>query len=195
MALDHSLLQFTIMFWTIEQKVRKGEIMFGWFTSLLKKSPKVESNYDEDSVYKPKERRIYQYWDGSTMVLADPLVLYRRVMDKGLEISIDLKVSRSASKDAGTAYANMIKKMRDIFQVKDVVEGGLTEAEVMGLFNHFLEYCENVKKNSGLFQTSAPPSPTTSPSLEANQNTTNTLASGSIEGSPITASPTQPPLP
>ena len=149
------------------------------------KSIVAEEPYD---IYRPKERLIYQYWDGSKMVCADPMVLYKRMMAVGPELSIHIKVSQSTSKDAGKAHEALVVKTREIFSVKTLDENGLTEVEAIELLDHFLTYCEHVKKNSSAFLTSSTSSAPSESSGES-PSTGNSSASGSTAEGPSTAEP------
>lgn len=108
----------------------------------------VSHTADSYDFYHPGQRKIYRYFDGQKEVNVDPLLLYRTMMAVGPELQIDYKVSRSPSKDASKAHEEMLAKLRNIFQVKSLNEGGLTESELVDLWDHFLIYTETVKKNS-----------------------------------------------
>lgn len=148
---------------------------------------------DRFDVYKPRERLIYKYWDGKKLVSADPLVLYKRMMERGPELSIDIKVSTSASKDAAKAHESLVKGIREVFQVKTLEEGGITDLEAMDVLDHFLIYSEMVKKNSRPSQTlSAKLEDSVSPPVDG-QATSNSSDSGSTENAPSTAALTPSP--
>lgn len=118
--------------------------------------------------FSPRQRLIYRYFDGKREVWADPVALFKRVAAAGPELLIDLKVSQSASKDAEAAYVNALAKVREIFHLPppvsdaEVGEAALSSVEVVELFNHFMAYCGDVKKNSAT--TATPPTETTPPS-------------------------------
>ena len=140
--------------------------------------------------YRPGQRLIYRYWDGEKVITADPMVLYRRVSDVGPELSVDIRVTNSISKGAGKAYTNVLKKVREIFSVKSLEEGGLSETETLELLDHFLGYCDGVKKNSrSTLTTATETSAPSAPSSAESPPTTNTSASGSTGGEPFTAGP------
>lgn len=122
----------------------------------------------EDSVeiYKPKERRLYSYWNGTKQVEADPMVIYKKMMAVAPELHIDIKVAESKSKDAGKAHNSMINHIRNIFSLKPFEDGGLTEIESILLFDHFTTYCGFVKKNTN-------PSVTSSNNSEESNSTSN----------------------
>jgi hypothetical protein len=136
-----------------------------------------------EDVYKPKERLIYRYWNGKEEVAVDPMVLYKRLMDKGPEISIDLKVASSASKDNRKAHDRMIGTLREVFSLESLVNGGLTEQETQDLMDHFLLYVESIKKNSNPTPISVTEtSPLTDPSSGASPPTENISDSGPTVG-------------
>ncbi len=148
--------------------------MFNWFVNLFRK--------DDVDYYKPKERLLYKYWDGKKKVQADPMILYRRLMEKGTDLTCDMQVAYSMSKDRFKARVAMIDKIQWIFSIKSLEEGGLTETHCEGLLNHFISWCDSLKKNlnpSPTSQTAA--SPPSNLSLEENQPTENFLGFGSIE--------------
>ena len=160
--------------------------MFHWLLS------KFRSNERYDT-YHPGERLIYRYWDGGKFITADPLVVYKRMMTKGPELSVDIKVARSASKDAAKANDRMIEKIREIFAVKPLDQGGLAEVETVELMDHFLVYCQQVKKNSRPSATSSTPTVDSTFSSNGSPTTSNSSASGSIVGESDSAVPTPSP--
>jgi len=161
---------------------------FSWLASLFKKPTSVDDErYD---LFRPKQRLIYHYFNGNKVVSADPMILHRKMMAKAPDLYIDSKVATFPNKDSGQAQINLTKNIREIFGVKPLDEGGLTELETAELWKSFLIYCEWVKKNWKV----PPTSPTaTSATIEAtsagNQPTSNTSASGSIASEQNTAEP------
>lgn len=145
---------------------------------------------EDDAVYTVRQRLIYSYFDGERQVRADPMELYKRVMAVGPELDIDMKVSRSPSKDAPKAHSEMIAKVRDIFGLKPFEQGGLTQLEALRLLDHFMNFCGVQKKSSSGPATSAggtsPPTPPTSegpPPTERHSGSGST-GTGSSSGSP-----------
>lgn len=123
---------------------------------------KTDDEADFYSVYKPGQRLIYKYWNGKDWVFTDPMVIYQKMAAVGPELYIDMKLSESISKDAPLGRRNLLKKIRDIFDVKLYEEGGLTQTETVNLLFHFITYCEWIKKNSSLLPTPVvAPSPST----------------------------------
>lgn len=106
-------------------------------------------------VYQPKERYIFKYFNGEKLVLADPLILYRRVMAKINEIDMDMKAAtfQEYSK-ADEAYDHMVVTLQKVFKIKPLEEGGLTPTELEELFSQFSEYCHYHKKKWNLIPTS-----------------------------------------
>lgn len=119
--------------------------MIGKFISWLKSL--FSSSHSLD-MYKPNERNIYKYHNGQSWIRADPMVLYKRIMEKAPEIQVEMSVSNSISKDAIKAHSDLINRLRGIFDIKTLEAGGLTESEVIQLFDHFMEYVDTIKKNS-----------------------------------------------
>jgi hypothetical protein len=130
--------------------------MFSWFAKLFRKPapPLIPQKAEEDfSTYKVEERQIYSYptcWDNSGLVHRDPMVLYKKLMEVAPELSIDIKVANSPSKDAADGQNKALRKIKTIFDVKEMEEDGkgLTQAQILGLFDNFLLYVDQVKKNS-----------------------------------------------
>ena len=176
--------------------LRKGDgKMFGWAKRLFSRKPA-----EDFAVYNPAERVIYSYFDGEKVVKADPMVLYRNLHDIGAVLDMDMKGARSQSSRAGEYHAEMIRKMRGIFAVKPLEQGGLTESETENLFWHFFEFCETVKKNSRSIRTNAteassptPASPGESPATGPSSASTSTAEGPSTEGpSPSPSVPESP---
>lgn len=141
------------------------------------------------NVYALGERLIYHYFDGQQMVAADPLVVYKAMMDVGPELAIDIKVSLSPLKEARTANDNLLKNIRKIFNVKPFAEGGLTDVETAGLLDHFLVFCAQLKKNSSPSAISSMPSADSNATSANGPPTLRTSDSGSTASVPSTAAP------
>lgn len=139
----------------------------------VKKQPPAEERYD---LYEPSSRAIYSYFDGKNVVSRDPIVLYRKVAEVGQELSVDIRAANSvlSAKIAAAGQAGVVKKIKQIFGVTSFEEGGgLTETELMALLDHFLEYCDRVKKNSNPLTTTTPEISSTS-TTDTKENTGNT---------------------
>jgi len=141
--------------------------------------------------YSDGQRKIYTYWNGSRWVHADPLPLYKRVMEKGPILSADIKAANSGTQFAKPAHDKLVENIRSIFNItplKNGVEcdGTLTDAQVATLLDSFLEWCEGVKKNS------SPPailSTCSEPNASSDENlaTCSSSESGSTGGESTTA--------
>ena len=157
--------------------------LWNWFTSWFTKQ-------DDLAIYSPKERLIYQYFDGAKLVRADPQVLYRNLMEVGPELSADISVANSPSKDWKKATANAVGKVRTIFNLKHFDEGGLGELELFELLHHFYTYCEAVKKAPSPSRISSASTGAVTPSTEAKDPIIlPSSASGLIEKGVCTAAP------
>lgn len=159
---------------------------WSWLVSFFRKTPAlIQESYD---VYLPQDREIYSYFDGEKVVRVDPMPIYKKIMAIGPELSVDIKVARSPMKDAQKAHGAAVRKIREVFSIKEFDKGGLTEQESMDLLDHFLDYADSIKKNSSTSVISPPetslPTSVPLPDLSGvgsvpNQPTTNTSDSGS----------------
>lgn len=144
------------------------------------------------------DRMIYRYSNGKDVVAADPIRLYKRVMDVGAELSVDIKIANSPMKEAKDAHQKMLEKIRAVFDVRPLEEGGLTELETVELFDHFMIYVQLVKKNGSQTPTASTGTSTTTPTSTTggpgdSLATTYTSGSGSTE--PVPGSDTPGPSP
>ena len=156
--------------------------LFAWFRSWFPA--------DKYAMYSPKQREIYSYFNGDKVVRADPMPLFKSVMDQFSELSIDFKVAASPHKDAAKAWDNAVARVRTIFGIKTLDEGGLTERETVDLYNHFWDFMDSVKKNSPSCQT--PPEdglPTSASSTPVCPITPSSLGSGLTAPASKTDSP------
>lgn len=139
-------------------------------------------------IYQPKERFIFKYFDGEKMVVADPLILYKRLSSKIDEIEICVKTSSFPGYDkAEESYEKLVLTIRKIFKIKALEEGGLTPTELEDLLSQFLEYCHwNKKKWNPIATSPMEISEISVPSPEGSQPMQNTSDSGSTENVPNT---------
>jgi hypothetical protein len=163
----------------------------------------VKETVDSYEVYSLSDRSIYKYFDGEKLVSVDPMVLYKKLQAVRPELNLDIKLANSVLlkwEEKSKAHNAMIKKIRDIFVLKSFEENGLTETESVELLDHFLVYCEGVKKNSSPSQTSQTETlPSSECSTEDPSDTSNSSESGSTESESSTAeqepSPSEVPSP
>ena len=161
--------------------------MFNWLRNMFKRDK--ENSFD---FYKPKERKLYKYWDGQKIVEEDPMILWKRMMEVRPELITSIKLSQSIHKDAVLGHNDMVSYMRKIFFVKPYGEGGLTESELSNLFDHFMSFCWTVKKKVNTYATSATEtSPSTESSSVESHPTEKPLGFGSTEKEPNREEPTQ----
>ena len=126
--------------------------MFSWFKNLFtKKQEKEFKEYvppeEEFDLYEPKKRQIYRYFNGIEVVKADPMTISKKISEHGADLDIAIKVANSQHSDAPKALYEVIEKVRSVFNIKPFKEEGLSDVEVLGLFAHFINYCDTVKKN------------------------------------------------
>jgi hypothetical protein len=160
--------------------------MLSWLKGLLFGRAE-EERWD---AYHPGERQIYRYFDGQKWIAEDPMVLYERFSEEAPSIAIDVKVAYSIHPDNNKKYKELIGRIQKIFSLKPFAEGGLGQAEAADLLDHFLAYCERLKKNSRPSPTpAAGTSGPTEPTSGASPATPNTSASGSTPSGPSTGPP------
>lgn len=161
--------------------------MFSWFK---------KKNKTIDNIYSPKERCIYEYFDGQKQVKADPLVLYKRLQDCSTDLSVDMRLANSIHSDANKGHTNAIKKIQTIFSIKPFDEGGLSEMEAMSLLEHFLFFCDELKKKVSPSATSSTTSEASRTSSPTGRPTSTTSGFGSTANAAIFdklgSSPTEP---
>lgn len=153
--------------------------------------------YMEYDFYSPMERVIYSYFDGQTVVQADPMMLFRKLAVRQQDMALWARVADSQSKDAVMAEDKFLEHVRAIFGVKPFEGGGLTVQETKDLLDHFYGYCVLLKKNSSGSSTTAGATsvptgqPTSVSSAESSPPppTRNTSPSGSSSEEPSTDSP------
>jgi len=108
--------------------------------------------------YTPTERHVFKFNNGFKTVVADPLVIWKKLMEKFPEISQAGKVAYSQSKDALTFHDKLIEQIRLLFDLKPYDDASLSELEkwplttdeTLALLNDFLAYCEEAKKKLNL---------------------------------------------
>lgn len=120
------------------QKI-KSFLSSAWNRCFTRK--KDEGQYD---LYKPNYRLIYRYWDGEKVVSIDPMVLFKKLLPSIPKLVADRKLAFSSGVIEGAvdAHARLMKQLRDWFGIKVLEENGLTETEVLDLFDHFCFYCK-----------------------------------------------------
>lgn len=152
-------------------------------------------------LFDPEETMIYTHLagvapDGSRVYARkDPLKLWHRVMEHAGQIDADFKVARSPSKAAGERYARLVGLLREIFEIKPLADGGLSDPMLLKLFGHFMEYTGQLKKNLPQTTTSVVATSSDTPSTSANvpaegSPTPTTPVSVSTENGPPTSTPT-----
>ncbi len=148
-------------------------------------------------IYHPKERLIYQYFNGKRMVHADPMVLYKRVAARGGDLEVASKVASSPLlkvTDKAKAHDDVVRYVREIFQLETPngleCAGCLTETECVDLMDHFYTFVGHEKKNTNPGPTpSAATSASTPSPPDAAPPTGSSSDSGSAGNESSTASP------
>lgn len=107
-----------------------------------------------------RHRLLFQFWNGSRLVSADPFVLLRRMLNTNkFDLETDIKVLQIPDPKLITQKIGYIAEgVREIFDVPELDQGGLSELECVNLLMKFSEYLEDVKKNGGSSLISLPAS-------------------------------------
>lgn len=149
---------------------------------------------DSFEVYKPSERLIYKYWDGGQIVHADPMVIYKRLMEVKGDLEGDLAVAESQHSDAPKCQEMALAKLRKIFDLVPLTtdgKNGLTTTETLALFDHFMTFCGRLKKNLSSTRTPAVETSAVSvTSLAKSPPTPKPSVSGSIDNGQSIEKPT-----
>lgn len=118
--------------------------MFGWVNALFGHKTNQE---DVPVGWSPRERVVYQFFDGDKLVKVDPIVVFKRISAVAPELSTSITVALSPSKDATSAHDDALIHIRKIFDIKPYAEGGLTDTEAFTLLDDFTAWCNRLKKN------------------------------------------------
>lgn len=157
--------------------------MFVWLKNLLRKWV----GQEDLSVYMPKERKIFTYWNGEKLIKDDPMTLYYRMLEVGPTLFIDLQVAMMPMNDSKDSHEKALVKMRSIFNVKKLTpdQPGLGDIELFDLFNQFSNYINDLKKNAKVTSTRAEETLVpTKPSSPGSLPILNTSPSGSTVNVP-----------
>jgi hypothetical protein len=143
--------------------------MFGWFK---------KADY-----YGDRQKKLFKYWNGSRVVKADPLVIYKKFLEVRPDLAVNIKLARSAHKDSNEGHDKAMAKIREVFQIPVPAnelepKGTLTHSELSGLLDSFLTYIDKLKKNSRPLVTSST-NMVTQPSSNDFQPTKNSVVSTS----------------
>lgn len=160
--------------------------MFNWLWSLFR-GKKEELSSD---LYREEDTWIYKFFDGTKMVRADPIHLYKRMREVWADLTISLKVADSIHPDADKEHGKAIGKIHYIFGTRPVdQDGGISDVKALELLIEFNAYYQDIKKK-------AKPSPTTPLPMEASTPlpavvppTPSSSDSGSTVNVPSTAVP------
>lgn len=128
-----------------------------------------------------RQRYVYRFWDGSRTRVADPLAMYRELMAHEDFRLDDMKLLTIPSLMPEKAKT-LAKSYRDVFKVKGVEDGGLTDVECVHNLQDFLGV-SYIQKKSGETQQTSPVSTDT----PVSQNSTDQTSTGDGSGSTSTA--------
>ncbi len=125
--------------------------------------------------WKPEDRQIYRYFNGTGVIAADPLPLQLALSEyEGLDVEFRLMGGGelTPAKEKATATRNVVTLARKVFRVEPFQEAadgktaGLTDGECLQLLYHFMEWTGTQKKTPNGSPTSAAttePAPSAAP--------------------------------
>jgi len=134
-------------------------------------------------MYTPEERQIFRYHNGTKVVCADPMVLYRRFLKSvgGEQTLGDLEKHIHSGNDqlAEEATGRLLVAIQGAFNLQPLDEEGqgTTESEQLKAYFDFLQYLAESKKKAATPPTCAEP---TGPEFSANSDPV--TATGSASG-------------
>lgn len=90
----------------------------------------------------------YKYSNGWTFVRINPLLVFKKLLEVGDELAVDVKVISSQAKEdwKQKSESNIANQVRIAFSVQPLEEGGLTNVECGTLLAHFVEWCGDLMK-------------------------------------------------
>jgi hypothetical protein len=103
----------------------------------------------------PTGRCIYQYFDGQQQRFIDPLDVVRRLPK--IAYFDPAKDPILCDQDDFDAMERTARASSELFGVKPLGEGGLTEAERIQLLFNFLLWWDGLKKNTATSPSTSPP--------------------------------------
>jgi hypothetical protein len=118
-------------------------------------------------IFQPDERLIFHFFDGEKVVRADPMILWERMKERWNDLWVDAAVAFSQLDVKGKKEARekWFANVCWIFKVRELDgSGGLTRAEIQGLYASFQTYCEWAKKK---YKSTATSPETTLPTPES----------------------------
>lgn len=96
-----------------------------------------------------RHRLLFRYWNGSRFVSEDPFTLLRALVSSSkIDLDSDLQLLDVPDiKVVTRKVGQLAEEIREIFQLKPLSNGGLSELECVNLLIQFINYLERVKKN------------------------------------------------
>jgi|688.fasta_scaffold183078_3 hypothetical protein len=102
-----------------------------------------------------RSRYVFKFWNGHRTAVADPMVIWRALQSNEDFREDDFKLmKREELRDK--IIGKVAGITREVFELKPVHEGGLTELECLDLLKAFMLYSGFQKKSGEQMQTSQP---------------------------------------
>jgi hypothetical protein len=103
-----------------------------------------------------RSRYVFKFWNGHRTVFADPMVIWRALQSNEDFREDDFRLMKvEALRDK--IIGKVAGITREVFELKSVHDGGLTELECLDLLKAFMIYSGFQKKSGDRMQTSQPP--------------------------------------
>lgn len=111
--------------------------LWHWLLAWLR--PADRERYD---LYYPQKRLIFHYFNGTATVPADPMTLYRKLVEQGVDMAKNLHAFHAATNEraALTAHDELVKQVNAAFNLKPFEEGGVTSIETLAIWDQFLKF-------------------------------------------------------
>lgn len=116
-----------------------------------------------------ESRRIFRYWNGERAVAADPMVLWRSLVNDTAEDFHELydvgtrrvdPDDHAGQREALAAHRRLVERVRQVFRLPELDDDGkgVTESEAVGILQAFFVWNAEKKDSGGPSPNGSPPS-------------------------------------
>jgi hypothetical protein len=95
------------------------------------------------------DRNVFPFFDGKVTRKVDPLMILDRITTSGFDMQEDMQAVLNDDEDATRKFMKMV---RQVFNVRQYEDGGLTNLECSDMFDEFVTFIYELKKKRGLTQ-------------------------------------------
>ena len=96
-----------------------------------------------------RKRQLFRYWDGARWRRADPLRLWRRIVNEWDELRPLLECADTGKEPETTQAIQWLCGLFGVSRWSEDNARGLTDAELFGLLEQFYGYLDALKKSMG----------------------------------------------